>query len=769
MDNYKDMSIVVGIDLGTTNSCVSYYSNGKLTIMKHEGQNTIPSQLYFNNSEILFGNEIKKVDNINPKNLITELKRIIGRNYQEEFIKEINTFLSYDLENNNNVIYVKTPLGSKSPENLTTLFLSKLKLFIMEYLGTTKKIKTVVTIPAYYNDKQKQLTKYAIENAGFELIRLVSEPTAAALYYGIDSSSDKNIFVFDFGGGTLDVSILNVEDGFFEVMATDGDSYLGGQNFTDCLYDFCIKEFKKVNDLEAQKISLHKKKLFELKKKCEKSKINLSEYTETTIEIKNFWGTIDLNIHMTRDLFNLICIELFEKSLIPVKRIFHQNKIDVNSITDILLVGGSSKLPVIKSNLKNFFKKDIKCVDNLDTIVSSGASIYGYILENKITSLSKEITLIDVLPLSLGVGTSDGLFSPIIKRNTPIPVKKSARYTTDKDFETSIKIEIYEGERQFTKDNFLIGEFILSGIKKQKKGLSLIEVTFSIDCNGLLQIYAKDIKGDSESSLIVERKSTKMNDDNINDIIQEAESKLLNDIENKSILTKKNELTNIYWILVNTIKNDNIQMSNDDKQIIIDELTDIYSKYNDMNANELLLLINNLKKKYGSLLLIDQNTIKINDETTDTNYYFNETENNVDDVNIIKQRIIEKCKIYQQQLDDNDDLLEQYLVNLIFLLKNDDFESDLLIAKEIEMTNFVTDYFKNKFSSRYETKKLCLSLQEQINSNELNETLNTVQINELEQYISNILHEIETTENTNEYWNNKIDLINEYCEKLVNE
>jgi molecular chaperone DnaK (HSP70) len=786
MDNYKDMSIVVGIDLGTTNSCVSYYSNGQLTIIKDEGKSVIPSQVYFYKKMIYIGNEIPEDIKSNTKNLIYDVKRLIGRSYSDKYVESKKTFFSYDIENINDNIYIKTPLGPKTPEDISALILNKIKLLVMEQLGTTKKIKAVVTIPAYFNDKQKQATKKAIDMSGLELIRIINEPTAAALYYGINELDDKerNVFVFDFGGGTLDVSLLNIDDGFFQVIATDGDSFLGGQDFTQCIYEYCIKEFKRIHDLEAQKISIHNLKLHGLKLSCENAKIKLSEFKKVTVHVLNFWGTTDLNIEIHRDEFNLVCQDLVSRAFVPVTRLFHQQDIKISDITDVLLVGGSSNIPIIRQQLTKFFKQEPKIVDNLENIVSAGAAIQGYLLENKITSLSKEITLVDVLPLSLGIKTSDGLFSPVIRRNTSIPVKRSARYTTDNDNETSIKIEIYEGEREFCDDNFLIGEFELSGIKKQKKGLALIEVSFFIDKNGLIQVTAKDIKGDVENTLFVERKSIKMEDGQIEEIIKKAEDRLTQDIEEKSIILKCNEIKDIIFIIKSCVKYETTKLSDDDKTIIINEMDEIQNRFHSLNANELLLMINNLKKKYSTLLLVDQTLLNDKEDTKDfslindvkdeqkKNDYINadHISSNDDSIESIKQRIIERCSIYKNQMEEDDDYLQEYLMSTILLIKNKDFDIDLLIAKENEMIKFAEDHIRSKNSGLGEVRKMCEMILKQIKDGDLSQdgfSLNDEQLIDLNLYVTNVFEETNAVSKNNIYWKNKVEEINDFCENLL--
>lgn len=550
MDNIKDMNdIVIGIDLGTTNSCCSIWRNKKLEIICDSNKNKIiPSVVYLDQEKTLVGNEINSELDLNPVYIYSDVKRLIGRKFSDEYIQKFKNFLAYPItSDNDDNILIPTYNRFRSPEELSSLVLSKIKTITNIYLeNKNTDIKAVITIPAYFNDAQRNATQNAARIAGIECIRMINEPTAAALAYGIlgkKCDEERNIIVYDLGGGTLDVSLLNIDEGVFEVQATTGDSYLGGEDFTQEIYKYCVDEFKLRNKIDnSQKIKIHQKKLKDLKILCERAKIQLSSLEVTTIKLVRFWGTVDLDITISRAKFQEICQNLLIRALEPVKEIMELSDNDIKNedITDILLVGGSTQIPVIQFMLHNFFNIKPSFSANPDYIVASGAAIQGYLLTHNENPFTDEIVLVDVIPLSLGIGTSNGVFSPIIDRNSTIPIKKTQKFTTDTDNESEIEIKIYEGERKLVKDNTLIGKFLLKNIEKANKGVPVIEITFNVDVNGIINVTAKDIRSNSENKLTIVNDLNRLSKEEIDKLVMEAEKLQKEDYEKQVNIEKKN-------------------------------------------------------------------------------------------------------------------------------------------------------------------------------------------------------------------------------------
>ena len=671
-------NIIFGIDLGTTNSCCSVWINKTLHVIKEKINNKdyslIPSVAYIDDDQIIVGNNAQ---NRNPLLTLNNSKRLIGRNYDDNYVNTFKKFLSYQITPNmNGNILINTKRGLKKPEEISAMILSKIKMLAMEFAGIKSgKIDAIITIPAYFNEAQRRATQDAAKIAGINCIRMLNEPTAAALSYGIlgkKSDSEKNVIVYDFGGGTLDVSLLNIDEGIFEVLATTGDSYLGGEDFTQALFDYVVSYFKaKCNLDDNDKLKIHNQKLKQLKNLCELSKIKLSKVEETNIFIENFWGTNNLKIRITRHKFQEICKDLLDRSIQPVIDIMESGAIEKDDITDVLLVGGTTQIPVIQFMLHNYFNIKPTVSSNPDYIVSAGASIQGYMLNNQDDPFCQDIVLVDVIPLSLGVETLNGVFSPIIERNSSIPVKITKKYTTDSDDETEINVKIYEGERKLVKDNFLIGNFKLKGIEKAKKGVPVIEITFSVDVNGIINVSAKDVRSESESMITIDNSSDKLSKDQIDKLILEAEKYQKEDFMKQTRIERLNELSEIKDLVLYNLNLEETKLSHEDKNLIFNDLRDIYSTIDQVDNQELLKIINKLKRKYGSLIL------KLDNDNQGDIKSIDKTEMLFSDLDFDNSPSTVPCSSYQGEDDNNKDELIS-LCNKILKVMNKDIDTEFI-------------------------------------------------------------------------------------------
>jgi heat shock 70kDa protein 1/2/6/8 len=794
MKNSKTMKeIVVGIDLGTTNSCCALWKNKRIEIITDHGNNKlIPSIVYLNKNELLVGNEV-----IDTKPLFTHnnIKRLIGRKITDKRVQEFKKFLSYPIssDDNNNII-VQTYNGYKTPEEISSIILSKLRTFTNIYLKqNNNKIKAVITIPAYFNDAQRQATNDAAKIAGIDCIRMINEPTAAALSYGIlgeKSDDERNIIVYDFGGGTLDVSLLNIDDGIFEVLATTGDSYLGGEDFTQAIYKYVISEFKKNNNInDDEKIKIHHNKLKMLKDSCEDAKIKLSSIEHTNIEVKRFWGIIDLKYKIDKNKFQEICKTLLTRALDPVQEIMdiESHGLSKDDITDVLLVGGSTQIPVIQFMLHNYFNIKPVVSNNPDYVVASGAAIQGYLLTHDENPFSNEIVLVDVIPLSLGIETKNGIFAPIIERNSTIPIKKTQKFTTYTDYETEIEIKIYEGERQLVNDNHKIGILKLKGIEKAAKGVPVIEITFSVDVNGIINVYAKDIRSNTINEITIVNDKERLSKKEIDKLVKEAEEMQKNDYENKVNIEKKNELEQICQVITENLDNSDIKLPDHEKEIIFSEIIEIMNNISNLNNQHLLKKIALLKKKYSTLIINLYN--KLNDidsyESTTISYSnLNEDDsemssissakiiddgNDSGDCKKLKEKLLSICNKIWNKLDKNNDVdFINFLQNVIIWvnttpkLKNHDIQAKI---KEIELN--YEKYNCNENNYKEELNQLCLLLLHEINEETL--PITTDFSNKLKLYIENDImnwfNKNSNLDQDNVEYTKKIDEINIQCQK----
>ena len=523
------MSKIIGIDLGTTNSCVSVVEGGKPVVISNpDGMRTTPSIVAFaKDGETLVGQSAKRQAVTNPKNTIYSAKRFIGRSYNE--VSKENKKLPYEISRgDNDSVSIKVNNGNYAPPQISAIVLQNLKKTAEEYLG--EKVKDVViTVPAYFNDSQRQATKDAGLIAGLEVKRIINEPTAAALAYGLDKKGDKKIAVFDLGGGTFDVSILELGDGVFEVKSTNGDTMLGGDDFDDVLVDWMIDEFKKSDKVDLSKDSMA---IQRLKEAAEKAKCELSTSKQTEINLpfitSDSDGPKNLLLSITRAKFESLIAELANRTISPCQQALSDADLKSNEIDEVILVGGSTRIPLVQKIVKDIFGKDSNKGVNPDEVVALGAAIQGGVLAGDVD----DVLLLDVTPLSLGIETLGGVFTKLIESNSTIPSKKSQVFSTAADNQTSVEIHILQGEREMATGNKSLGRFHLDGIPPAGRGIPQIEVTFDIDANGILNVSAIDKATNKEQSIRIES-SSGLSESEIEKMKRDAESHKKEDAEKK--------------------------------------------------------------------------------------------------------------------------------------------------------------------------------------------------------------------------------------------
>ncbi len=538
------MAKVVGIDLGTTNSCVAVMEGGKPTVIANaEGFRTTPSVVaYAKNGDRLVGQIAKRQSVMNPENTFYSVKRFIGRRFDE--ITNEATEVSYKVLNAGGSVKIDCPAQSKqfAPEEISAQVLRKLVEDASKYLGETV-TQAVVTVPAYFNDSQRQATKDAGKIAGVEVLRIINEPTAASLAYGLDKKTQETILVFDLGGGTFDVSILEVGDGVFEVLATSGDTHLGGDDFDKKIVDYLASEFQKAEGIDLRK---DKQALQRLTEAAEKAKIELSSVTQAEINLPFITATQDgpkhLDTTLTRGKFEDLCADLIDRCRIPVENAVRDAKIDKSSIDEVVLVGGSTRIPAVHELVKRVLDKEPNQSVNPDEVVAVGAAIQAGVLAGEV----KDILLLDVTPLSLGVETLGGVMTKIIPRNTTIPTKKSETFSTAVDGQTNVEIHVLQGEREMSNDNKSLGTFRLDGIPPAPRGVPQIEVTFDIDANGILNVTAKDKGTGKEQSISITGASTLPNDE-VERMVKEAETNAAADKERREQIDRKNQADSLAY------------------------------------------------------------------------------------------------------------------------------------------------------------------------------------------------------------------------------